>query len=127
MVGDRAEKIARLAEIIPEQEVFGVEEGELLMVSWGGTYGAVRSAVSQARQRGRSVAHAHLRYLNPFPRNLRDVLSRYQRVIVPELNSGQLAFLLRGRYALNIQAMPKIHARPFTIAEIGQKIEQVLG
>lgn len=127
MVGDRGEKIARLADIIPEQEVFGAEEGDLLMVSWGGTYGAVRTAVTQAQRRGRSVAHAHLRYLNPFPRNLRDLLSRYKRVVVPELNSGQLAFLLRGRFALNIQGMPKIQARPFTIGEIRARIEQVLG
>ena len=127
MVRERAEKIARLAEVIPPQEVFGPEEGELLLVSWGGTYGAVRSAVVAARRQGRSVAHAHLRYLNPFPANLRDVLSRYRQVVVPELNGGQLAFLLRGRYALNIQSFPKIHGRPFTINEIAQKIEQVLG
>jgi 2-oxoglutarate ferredoxin oxidoreductase subunit alpha len=90
----------------------------LLLVSWGGTYGAVRSAVAAARRQGRSVAHAHLRYLNPFPANLRDVLSRYRQVVVPELNGGQLAFLLRGRYALNIQSYPKVHGRPFTINEI---------
>ncbi|MBP6016464.1 MAG: 2-oxoacid:acceptor oxidoreductase subunit alpha [Candidatus Promineofilum sp.] len=127
MVHDRAEKIARLAEIIPEQTVFGPEEGQLLLLSWGGTYGAVRTAVAQAQRRGRSVAHAHLRYMNPFPRNLRDLLSRYRQVIVPELNGGQLAFLLRGRYALNIQSYTKIHGRPFTIGEISDKIEQALG
>jgi 2-oxoglutarate ferredoxin oxidoreductase subunit alpha len=127
MVGERAEKIARLAEILPEQTVFGPPEGELLLVSWGGTYGTVRTAVAQAQRKGRSVAHAHLRYLNPFPRNLRDILSRYRRVVVPELNSGQLAFLLRGRYALNIEGMPKIQARPFTIGEISERIEQILG
>ena len=126
MVHDRAEKIARLAEVIPEQEVFGPERGELLLLSWGGTFGAVRSAVVAAQRRGLSVAHAHLRYLNPFPRNLRDVLGRYRQVIVPELNGGQLAFLLRGRYALNIQSHTKVHGRPFTISEISRKIEQVL-
>ena len=68
-----------------------------------------------------------MRYLNPFPRNLRDLLSRYGQVIVPELNGGQLAFLLRGRYALNIQSYTKIHGRPFTIGEISGKIEQALG
>ena len=127
MVHDRAEKIARLAEIIPEQDVFGPQSGELLLVSWGGTFGAVRSAVSQAQRRGLSVAHAHLRYINPFPRNLRDILSRYHQIIVPELNGGQLAFLLRGRYALNIQSYTKVHGRPFTIGEINRKIEQALG
>lgn len=127
MVHDRAEKIARLAEVIPEQDVFGPEEGQLLLVSWGGTYGAVRSAVAAAQRRGLSVAHAHVRYLNPFPRNLRDVLGRYRQVIVPELNGGQLAFLLRGRYALNIQSFTKMHARPFTISEIVARIEKALG
>ncbi len=125
MVHERAEKIARLAEVIPPQEVYGPEEGELLLVSWGGTYGAVRSAVAAARRQGRSVAHAHLRYLNPFPSNLRDVLSLYRQVVVPELNGGQLAFLLRGRYALNIQSFSKVHGRPFTINEIAQKIESI--
>jgi len=127
MVRDRAEKVARLADVIPPQEVFGPEHGDLLLVSWGGTYGAVRSAVAAARRSGRSVAHAHLRYLNPFPANLRDVLSRYRQVIVPELNGGQLAFLLRGRYALNIQSYTKVHGRPFTIGEIGRRVEQALG
>ncbi len=127
MVRERAEKIARLAEVIPPQKVFGPESGELLLVSWGGTYGAVRSAVVAAQRHGLSVAHAHMRYLNPLPSNLRDVLSRYRQVIVPELNGGQLAFLLRGRYALNIQSYPKVHGRPFTIREISDKIEQALG
>ena len=127
MVRERAEKIARLAEFIPEQDVFGPASGELLLLSWGGTFGSVRSAVAQAQRRGLSVAHAHLRYLNPFPRNLRDILGRYRQVIVPELNGGQLAFLLRGRYALDIQSYTKVHGRPFTIGEISHKIEQVLG
>ena len=127
MVADRAEKIVRLAEFLPEQEVFGPSAGDLLMLSWGGTFGAVRSAVTKAQRNGRSVAHAHIRYLNPLPRNLRDILSRYGQVVVPELNGGQLAFLLRGRFALNIQSFPKMHARPFKISEISEKIEQILG
>jgi 2-oxoglutarate ferredoxin oxidoreductase subunit alpha len=127
MVSDRAEKVARLADIIPKLEVFGPKAGDLLLLSWGGTYGAVRSAVRRAQAEGKSVAHAHLQYLNPFPHNLRDVLSRYNHIVVPELNSGQLAFLLRGRYALNIQPFPKIHARPFTIKEISDKISEILG
>jgi 2-oxoglutarate ferredoxin oxidoreductase subunit alpha len=126
MVTERAEKVARLADFIPEQDVFGPRHGELLVISWGGTFGAVRSAVSQRQGRGRSVAHAHLRYLNPLPRNLRDMLSRYKRVLVPELNSGQLAFLLRGRFALNILSYPKLHARPFKIGELSRKIEEIL-
>jgi 2-oxoglutarate ferredoxin oxidoreductase subunit alpha len=126
MLTERAEKVARLADAIPEQDVFGPTEGDLLVVSWGGTYGAVRMGVRQAQAKGYSVAHAHLRYMNPFPRNLREVLSRYKRVVVPELNNGQLAFLLRGRFALNVQSYPKLHARPFKISEILSKIEEIL-
>ncbi|MCI0395587.1 MAG: 2-oxoacid:acceptor oxidoreductase subunit alpha [Chloroflexi bacterium] len=125
MVTDRAHKVAALADVIPDQEVFGPKAGDLLLVSWGGTYGAVRTAVRRAQQEGKSVAHAHLRYLNPFPRNLRDILSRYKRIVTPELNSGQLAFLLRGRYAINVQPYPKLHARPFTIREIYEKIMEL--
>ncbi|MCP4417540.1 MAG: 2-oxoacid:acceptor oxidoreductase subunit alpha [Chloroflexi bacterium] len=127
MVSDRAEKIARLAEFLPEQEVFGPSSGDLLMLSWGGTFGAVRSAVTQAQRNGRSVAHAHLRHLNPLPRNLRDILSQYKQIVVPELNGGQLSFLLRGRFALNIQSLPKLQGRPFKISDISQKIEELLG
>ncbi len=127
MYFERKNKIARLTAVIPDQEVFGPASGDLLVLSWGGTYGSVRSAVQKAQQEGHSVAHAHMRYLNPFPANLRDVLSRYQQVMVPELNGGQLAFLLRGRYALNIQSFPKLHARPFKISEIYGKILETLG
>jgi 2-oxoglutarate ferredoxin oxidoreductase subunit alpha len=127
MVKDRAEKVARLVDIIPDLEVFGPKAGDLLLLSWGGTYGAVRSAVAVAQVEGKPVSHAHLRFLNPMPGNLREVLSRYKHVLVPELNSGQLAFLLRGRYALNISSYPKLHAKPFTIGEISRKIDEVLG
>ena len=127
MTSDRAEKIARLAEFLPEQEVFGPSSGNLLLISWGGTFGAVRSAVTQAQQNGRSVSHVHLRYLNPLPRNLREIMSNFKQIVVPELNGGQLAFLLRGRFGLNIQSYPKMHARPFKISEIIRKIEELLG
>jgi 2-oxoglutarate ferredoxin oxidoreductase subunit alpha len=126
MVNDRAEKVARLADVIPEQEVFGPEDAELLMVSWGGSYGAVRSAVISACREDKSVAHAHLRYLNPFPRNLEEILRRYKRVVVAELNNGQLAFLLRGTFAMDIGSYPKLHARPFRINEISNKIDEIL-
>jgi 2-oxoglutarate ferredoxin oxidoreductase subunit alpha len=127
MVVDRAEKVARLVDVIPDLEVFGPKAGDLLLLSWGGTFGAVRSAVEAALREGKSVAHAQLRYINPLPGNLREVLSRYKRILVPELNSGQLAFLLRGRYALNVISYPKLHARPFTIGEINKKIDELLG
>jgi 2-oxoglutarate ferredoxin oxidoreductase subunit alpha len=126
MVTERGEKVERLADFIPPQDVYGPEEGALLVLSWGGTYGAVRSAVRRSQAKGLSVAHAHLRFLNPLPRNLREILSRYDKVVVPELNSGQLAFVLRGRFALPIEAWPKLHARPYTAGELETRISSVL-
>jgi 2-oxoglutarate ferredoxin oxidoreductase subunit alpha len=127
MIRDRAEKVARLADVIPEQTLVGPASGDLLVVSWGGTFGVIRSAVLQMQARGKGVSHAHLRYLNPFPRNLGDMLSRFDRILVPELNLGQLAILLRGRYGLqNILPMSKVQGRPFTISEIVKKIESLL-
>jgi 2-oxoglutarate ferredoxin oxidoreductase subunit alpha len=126
MVTDRAEKVARLADAIPEQDVFGPESGDLLVISWGGTYGAVRSAVIHAQKKGQSVAHAHLRYLNPFPRNLAQIVTRYDQILVPELNGGQLTFVLRGKFALDIVSLAKLYARPFRINEIEAKIAELL-
>lgn len=127
MVRERIEKVARLAEFIPEQRLFGPERGDLLVVSWGGTYGAVRSAVMQVQQRGEAVSHAHLRFLNPFPRNLGDILSRFERILVPELNLGQLIFLLRGRYGTHtFIPYSKVQGQPFKIREISDAIEKLL-
>jgi 2-oxoglutarate ferredoxin oxidoreductase subunit alpha len=122
----RAEKVRRIAELVPEQAVDGPESGDLLVLSWGGTRGAVVSAVVRCRDRGRAVAHAHLRYLNPFPRNLGQLLSRYRRVLVPELNGGQLAQLLRAAFLVDAISFPKLQGRPFAIAEVEARIEEVL-
>ena len=127
MISERAEKVARLAGVIPEQDVFGAAEAELLMLSWGGTFGVVRSAVASAQRAGRSVAHAHLRYLNPFPRNLGDVLKRYRRILVPELNSGQLALLLRGKLGIEVETYANLSARPLKIAEVRDVINANMG
>lgn len=126
MVGIRAEKIQRLQNTIPDQWVFGPDEGDLLVVGWGGTYGAIRSAVAAAQAKGLSVAHAHIRYLNPFPRNLKEVLSRYKRVLVAELNAGQLAFLLNGRFGIKVDQLNKIQGQPFKIREVLARIEDLL-
>jgi 2-oxoglutarate ferredoxin oxidoreductase subunit alpha len=128
MVHDRAKKVAKLAEVIPEQELFGPEQGDLLLVSWGSTFGAVRSAATRMQARGKAVSHAHLRYLNPFPRNLGNILSRFERILVPEMNMGQLAFLLKGTYCAgqNFVSFPKVQGRPFTIGELTDKIESLL-
>ncbi|MBI3909493.1 MAG: 2-oxoacid:acceptor oxidoreductase subunit alpha [Armatimonadetes bacterium] len=126
MVKIQAEKVARLANAIPEQPVFGPEKGDLLVVGWGSTFGAIRSAVMDAQSAGKSVAHAHIRYLNPFPRNLGEVLSRYRQVLVAEMNLGQLAMLLNVRYARRVTQLNKVQGRPFKIAEILRKINEIV-
>ncbi len=124
---DRMEKIAKLAEVIPEQEVFGPAKGELLVLSWGGTFGVVRSAVTMAQKEGKSVAHTHVRYINPFPKNLGEILKSYEKVLIPELNNGQLALLIKGEYDITPISAPKLDARNMKIAEAKSKIDEVLG
>jgi 2-oxoglutarate ferredoxin oxidoreductase subunit alpha len=126
MVRLRAEKVERVAREIPELEVEGEPEGELLVLGWGSTEGAIKGAVRLLRERGVSVSRAHLRWLNPFPRNLGDVLSRFEKVLVPELNSGQLALLLRARFLKDVVTLSKIQGRPFFRAEIEARILELL-
>ncbi len=126
MTDDRAAKVARLADVIPEQAVYGPEEGELLVVGWGSTYGAIHAAVAQALAKGQPVAQIHIRYINPFPRNLGYILQRYRHVLVAEMNMGQLSFLLRGRYLRDLHTLHKVKGRPFKISEISQKIDEIL-
>ncbi len=123
----RAARVARAAQDIPDLEVTGPASGDVLLLGWGGTYGAITSAAEDARKQGKSVASAHLRYLNPFPSNLPDVLSRYKHVIIPELNNGQLALLIRGRFLVDAIPFNKISGQPFKIAEIVSKVDEVLG
>jgi 2-oxoglutarate ferredoxin oxidoreductase subunit alpha len=126
MVNTRARKVALVANDIPEQEVDGPASGKLLVVSWGGTYGACATAVREARDTGGSVAHCHLRYLNPFPRNLGELLGRYEKVLIPELNRGQLRMLLRAEYLVDAIGLNKVKGKPFTVAEVVDKIQGLL-
>jgi 2-oxoglutarate ferredoxin oxidoreductase subunit alpha len=126
MVELRARKIANIAHDIPPQEVEGPADGKLLAVSWGGTYGSVATAVGRMRQAGHAVAHAHLRYLNPLPANLGELLKRYQRVVVAELNLGQLRRLLRGEYLVDALPLNKVSGRPFTVAELVEGLRKLL-
>jgi 2-oxoglutarate ferredoxin oxidoreductase subunit alpha len=125
MVLTRAEKVTAIADDIPEIEIFGEPRGRLLVVGWGSTYGAITSAVEEAQRRGESVSSIHLRYLNPFPRNLGEIIGRFDRVLVPELNLGQLAMLLRSKYMVPAISLPKVKGKPFKISEIVSKIEEV--
>lgn len=122
----RADKVARVADFIPELEVDGPQQATLLVLSWGGTCGAALTAVQRAREQGLSVAHAHLRYLNPFPRNMETLVTRYQKVMIPELNAGQLAMLIRDRFLVDVISFPKLRGQPFTVGEIEARIKELL-
>jgi 2-oxoglutarate ferredoxin oxidoreductase subunit alpha len=123
----RAEKVANVVADVPPQEIYGDEEGELLVVSWGGTFGAVRTAIEAAREQGQPVSHVHLRWINPMPANLGEILQRFRKVLVCELNMGQLRLLLRARYLVDALGLNKVKGRPFMVHEILDKIDELLG
>lgn len=123
----RADKVAAIAQDIPDLEVFGRSEGELLVVGWGSTYGAITTAVEQLQREGAAVSSIHLRHLNPFPRNLERILKSFDKVLVPELNLGQLALLLRGKFLVDAQPLSKVQGKPFRIAEILEAVRARLG
>lgn len=126
MIHLRAKKVASIAMDVPEQTVLGPDKGDLLVVGWGGTMGAIRSAVERVQKQGHSVAACHLKYLFPFPRNLGQILGNYKRVLVPELNMGQLRMLLRANYLVDAIGYNKIKGKPFLISELELKIKEVL-
>ena len=127
MVRIRAEKVDRIANDIPPVEVMGDPEGgDVLVIGWGSTYGAIDQAVGRVRRRGGKVSSIHLKYLNPFPSNLGEVLQRFEKILVPEMNMGQLSMLLRARYLVDAIGLNKIQGQPFKIKEIERKIEEVL-
>jgi 2-oxoglutarate/2-oxoacid ferredoxin oxidoreductase subunit alpha len=122
----RAQKVERIAAEIPPVEVLGPERGELLIVGWGGTHGAITSAVEAARADGLPVSAVHLRHLNPFPSNLGAVLAGFDKILVPELNLGQLTRMLRDRYLVPAQTLAKVEGQPFKVSEIRARIEHML-
>lgn len=127
MIRLRAQKVANIANDLPPQEVEGPARGDLLLVSWGGTFGTVRTAAERARAAGRSVAHMHLRHLNPMPRNVGDILRNYKQVLVCELNMGQLLLLLRARYLVDAAGLNKVQGKPFMVRDIAEKIDEMFG
>ena len=127
MVRIRAAKIDAITQDVPNVMPNGDPEGDLLIVSWGSTCGSITQSVKAQREKGRRIGHLHLRYLNPLPGNVGDILKRYRKVLVPELNMGQLRWVLRAKYLVNAIGLNKIQGRPFKQSELDQKIEEVLG
>jgi 2-oxoglutarate ferredoxin oxidoreductase subunit alpha len=127
MTNTRAKKVENVATQIPLQEIEGPASGDLLVLSWGGTYGACKTAVETCLDQGLSVAHAHLRWLNPFPRNLEKILRSYKKVLIPELNMGQLRTFIRAKYLIDAQGYNKVKGRPFVVQELVNEIRRQLG
>ena len=127
MVRLRAAKIEGIANDIPELVVDGDESGDLLVIGWGSTYGVITTAVQRARANGKRVSAAHIRHLNPLPKNLGDVLRRFDKVLMPEINLGQLRMMLRAKFLIDIVGLNKVSGRPFTIAEVDKKIAEMVG
>ncbi|MDH3718064.1 MAG: 2-oxoacid:acceptor oxidoreductase subunit alpha [Planctomycetota bacterium] len=126
MINLRQQKVDNVAEDIPLLEVDGPQSGKLLVLSWGGTYGACRTAVESVQQQSKSVAHAHLRYMNPFPRNLGKILKDFEKTLIPELNMGQLNLLIRAKYLIDTESLNKVKGKPFTVSELVAKIERLV-
>jgi len=118
MVHTRWKKIENITHIIPELEVTGADDAEMLVIGWGGTYGSITTAVERCVRKGMKVAQAHLRYLNPMPLNTASVLKRFKKILVPELNTGQLCWLLRAKYLAPAEGLNKLQGRPFLVSEI---------
>ncbi len=126
MVFIRAEKVKRIAEDIPDTEVFGAQEGGLLVLGWGGTFGVIRTVVENRLEEGSAIGHVHLRHLNPFPNDLGEILSRFKTVLIPELNSGHLRQLIRSKFLIDAVGFNKVQGQPFYVFELESEIETYL-
>tara|TARA_Y100000817_G_scaffold164915_1_gene128889 strand:- start:426 stop:1106 length:681 start_codon:yes stop_codon:yes gene_type:complete len=122
MIHLRSKKVEAVLDMVPDIIPFGDKSGDVLVIGWGSTYGAIRTAVERARDEGKSVSHVHLRYINPLPKNLGDILLKYKKIIVPELNLGQLNFILRSKYLVDSISLNKVQGKPITVGEIYNKI-----
>jgi 2-oxoglutarate ferredoxin oxidoreductase subunit alpha len=127
MVKIRQEKVDKIADHIPEQKLDnGPQEGEVLVLGWGSTYGVIKTAVEELIADGYSVAHAHLRYLRPFPKNLAEILDNYKTIFIPEINNGQLIKIIRDKYLVDAKGYNKIMGVPITKMEMVEEIKKLL-
>lgn len=128
MVKIRQEKVDRIAEYIPLQTLdSGPEQGDVLVLGWGSTYGAIKSAVKELQAQGKTIAHAHIRYMRPFPKNLGEIIANYKHVLIPEINNGQLIKIIREQFLVDAKGYNKIKGTPITRAELVNAVEELLG
>lgn len=126
MVHLRAEKIYRIHQSLPKTEIFGGEKGEVLLIGWGSTHGSITSAVEQMQKSGIAISSIHVRYLNPLPQDLKEIMGRFKHVITAELNLGQLAAILRSKYLVDVKSITKVQGKPFTIQDIIMGVQQIV-
>ena len=127
MVKLRDEKVKRVANYIPEQKIIGNDSGELLIVSWGGTYGVMLTAVERLQEKGKNISLAHFKYINPLPKNTKEVFSKFKRIIVCELNNGQFVSYLKMNFPeFKYEQYNKIQGLPFMVSEIKEKFSSLL-
>lgn len=127
MVRLRAQKINNIENDIPPLKVEGDDEGDLLVLGWGGTYGTLKDSVARAQSNGYKVSQAHFQYLNPMPKNTEDVLKRFKKILVPEINMGQLAIILKSRYLIDLEQLNVVRGLPFRVGDVYDKIIEILG
>ena len=128
MVFTRQAKVEKIADFIPEQQLdSGPEKGKILVLGWGSTYGAIKSAVDEVQSEGYAVSHAHLRYIRPFPRNLGKIIANFETILIPEINNGQLIKIIRDRYLVDAKGYNKIMGVPITKTELALKLREMLG
>jgi len=126
MVDIRQAKVDKVAESFPPTKVHGHEAGDVLLIGWGGTFGSIHAATDRLLGHGQKVGTIHLRYLNPLPGDLMEIMSRYKKVVVPELNSGQLRQILRAKFLIDAQGINKVQGKPFLVSELVASIEEII-
>jgi 2-oxoglutarate ferredoxin oxidoreductase subunit alpha len=123
----RQEKVDKIADnILLQMMDSGNEQGDILVLGWGSTYGSIRTAVGELRKDGLDISHAHIKYLNPFPKNLEEILSRFNKILVPEMNSGQLVRIIRDKFMVPAVGISKVKGRPFFVDELKRKISDAI-
>ena len=127
MVELRQEKVNRIQNDISKTEVFGDKNGEVLIISWGGTYGSCRSAVETLHEDGKSVSHVHLRWISPLPKDLGEIIIKFKNILIPEINMGQLIKLIRAEYLVDAKGLNQVTGRPISVAKIIENVNQLIG
>ena len=128
MTDYRNEKVKKVADFIPNQEVFGDEDADLLVVGWGGTHGALKLAVEELREEGKKIAFTHFNYIMPLPKNTGDIMKKYKKIVVCELNMGQFVNYLRMNFqTIAFQQYNKVQGLPFEVSELKEEFNKILG